>query len=364
MTRVKYTITIHTSRGNKIRNTISSVRYQNIPTAVLEAGGGDYIRFYQQKVIIKASRNRKRLNLEDILEYRQNTIYAQIFKTVLYLYLGNERRVEIRSIDVETPKNKESRIINPKSQPLSRDFKLRNAIPASVMDVIWEESTKSEYLRRAVSHYLRGKTSKDRYFVFERYWRAFEQLAYWHHYHSPLPKKPEETEAMRSIRTFIDSNPPSLSKTISFVDKVGSRQIDKLHWRKLIIANYPYTGDVRQINLVIDNLIRKNQDIRLVRMFRKACDIHKKGLVDHALKPVADTLINSYVTTHAKNNANVLALIVCKYCYFYRNKMFHGQEADYTFSFSNHTEDDDITDFLNSVLELLVFDLICGFNIL
>ncbi len=174
MTKVKCTITIHTSRGNKIRNTISSVRYQNIPTAVLEAGGGDYIRFYQQKVIIKATRNRKRLNLEDILEYRQNTIYAQIFKTVLYLYLGNERRVEIRSIDVETPKNKESRIINPKSQPLSRDFKLRNAIPASVMDVIWEESTKSEYLRRAVSHYLRGKTSKDRYFVFERYWRAFE----------------------------------------------------------------------------------------------------------------------------------------------------------------------------------------------
>ncbi len=99
-------------------------------------------------------------------------------------------------------------------------------------------------------------------------------------------------------------------------------------------------------------------------MFRKACDIHKKGLADHVLKPVSDTLINSYVTTHAKNNANVLALIVCKYCYFYRNKMFHGQEVDYTFSFSDHTEDDDITDFLNSVLELLVFDLICGFNIL
>ena len=44
--------------------------------------------------------------------------------------------------------------------------------------------------------------------------------------------------------------------------------------------------------------------------------------------------------------------------------MFHGEEADFTFCFTNHTEDDDITDLVNRILESMVLDLICGFNTL
>ena len=45
-----------------------------------------------------------------------------------------------------------------------------------------------------------------------------------------------------------------------------------------------------------------------------------------------------------------------------RNKMFHGELGDFSFCFTNHTEDDDITDFLNDLLEKFVNELICGYN--
>lgn len=75
-----------------------------------------------------------------------------------------------------------------------------------------------------------------------------------------------------------------------------------------------------------------------------------------------ETLISDYSNNHIRNNSHVLSLLVCKYCYFMRNKMFHGEVADFSFCFTNHTEDDDITDFLNELLERLVNELICEYN--
>lgn len=132
----------------------------------------------------------------------------------------------------------------------------------------------------------------------------------------------------------------------------------------MIESNFPYTGDINQLNLMIDNLIRNNKDIRLSRVLRKAIELRRTGLSHHGLLAAVNTTVYGYFTTRVRNNSHVLGLILCKYCYFMRNKMFHGEEADFTFCFTNHTEDDDITDFVNRILESMVLDLICGFNAL
>lgn len=360
MTKVRYTITIHTSRTNRLRLNKIDLNYHKKPAAA----SFDIVQFLNQKVVIGAERNSKRLSLEDMLEYKQSNLYSQIFKSLLYLYLGNGSRVSIRSIDVDTATIHETRAIDRKSQPLGNDFNLRKAIPLPTLDVLWEETSKGENLRTVVSHFLKGVTSKDRYFKFERLWRAYEQLAYRHHYHDNIPKSPSGTDAMRSMRALIISNPAYIQDTLNLIDGIGSRSLDKLHWKRLIESNYPYSGTVNQLNCLISNLINGNQDYRLCRVFRKARDIRRNGLTNHHLLAGVDSTIAGYQAARAKNNSHVLSLIICKYGFFMRNKMFHGQEADFTFCFTNHTEDDDITDFMNRILESFIIDLLCGYNFL
>lgn len=358
MTKVKYTITIHTARTNNLRLNKADLQYKNKPAAAVD----DTVRYYKQKIVFRAERNNKRLSLDDICEYKQSTLYSQIFKALLYLYLGNGHRVAIRSIEVSTPSNTETRDIEMKSQPLVNDFHLCKVIPDVVLMNLFDETAKGENLRTVASHYLKAITSKDRYFKFERLWRAFEQLAYWHYYHGPLPKNPNETDAMRDMRTLICLMPPYLRDTLDLIDRIGSRKIAKLHWGRLIESNFPYSGKKKQLTMMISNLIDQNKDFRLCRVFRKVRDIRESGLIHHGLMANVNTTIDGYTKNLDKHNEHVLSLILCKYCYFMRNKMFHGQEADFTFCFTNHTEDDDITDMLNNILECMVLDLICAFN--
>ena len=304
--------------------------------------------------------------LGTVNDYRLMTsvIYSQLLKSLLYLYLGNGKRVIIHSIEVSTPTIRENRPINKKRQPLANDFHLSKTIPNDVLLNLFDESPKGEFLRRVSTHYLKAITSKDRYFRFERLWRAFEQLAYWHLYHNHLPKKPDETAAMREMRNFICTNPPCIQDTLSIVNKLGSRKISKLHWKRMIEANYHYSGNRAQLDLMINNLIGRNKDMRLIRVFRKAIDLRRTGLIHYDLLASVNSTIDSYALTRKRNNHHVLSLLLCKYCYFMRNKMFHGEEADFTFCFTNHTEDDDITGLVNRILESMVLDLICGFNTL
>ena len=357
MTKVKYTITIHTARTNSLRLHKTDLEYKNKP----QTAQNDSVQFFMQKIVLICVRNKKRLTLDDICEYKQSTIYSQIFKSLLYLYIGNGRRVYIRSIEVSTATKTETRNIDYKNQPLINDFHLLRTIPNNVLLNIFDETPKGECLRTVSSHFLKAITSKDRYFKFERLWRAFEQLAYWHVYHTALPRHPDETQSMRQMRDFIRTKPQCLKNTLQLINRIKKDKIERLHWTRLIETNYPCTT-INEVNTFISNLINQNQDHRLLGVLKKARDIRRSNLISNNLLQTVDATIASYVKPPIKHNEQVLSIIACKYCYFMRNKMFHGQEADFTFCFTNHTEDDDITDFLNEILESLLFDLLCDFD--
>lgn len=343
MTKVRYTITIHTARTDNRTYSKADLDYHNRPAAAPY----DSASFLNQKIIINAERNSKRLKIDDILEYKQSTLYTQIFKSILFLYLWKGKRVKIRSIEVCTPHKNEKRDLNKNGQPLSADFQISQTIPPAVLEKIWEESAQGENIRTIMTHFLRGLSSKDRYFRFERYWRAFEQAAYWREYHGPFPKSPDSTEAMKKMRSYFRTRPAALNDTFRYIGTLSSRKIAKLHWRRFIDYSFPYSGDVAQLNMLINHFISSNQDCRLCRVYSKARDMRENGLNTHHLFATADSIIQSYRAGRLVNNDHVLCMLLCKYGFFMRNKMFHGQEADFTFCFTNHTEDDDITDFMN-----------------
>ena len=93
MTHRKYTITIHTSRKNKVMTTITGVPYASMPAGK----PGDNIRFLKQTIVIEASRS---ISFADsaILENRANSLHTQIEKSLLYLYSRNGQRIYISRI--------------------------------------------------------------------------------------------------------------------------------------------------------------------------------------------------------------------------------------------------------------------------
>ena len=98
MTKVRYTITIHTARTNTLRLN-KNIKYKGQSGTAVD----DSVQFFIQKIIFRGVRNSKRLSLDDICEYKQSSIYSQLLKSLLYLYLGNGKRVIIHSIEVSTP---------------------------------------------------------------------------------------------------------------------------------------------------------------------------------------------------------------------------------------------------------------------
>lgn len=148
MTKRKYQITIHTSRTDGVHTEKNNVAYPQMSKASV----GDTIKVFTQKINIQAERNGK-FDIEDIIEYKQSTIYTQIYKSLLYLFLKKGKRVNIRSIDVRRTGYSKSLLIDAKRQPLVGDFSIKFAIPEAVLDNLWEEGVKGNTMRAAASHF-------------------------------------------------------------------------------------------------------------------------------------------------------------------------------------------------------------------
>lgn len=117
MTKRKYQIIIHTSRTDGVHTEKNNVAYPQMSKASV----GDTIKVFTQKIDIQAERNGK-FDIEDIIEYKQSTIYTQIYKSLLYLFLKKGKRVNIRSIDVRRTDYFQPLPIDAKRQPLVGDF--------------------------------------------------------------------------------------------------------------------------------------------------------------------------------------------------------------------------------------------------
>ena len=76
--------------------------------------------------------------------------------------------------------------------------------------------------------------------------------------------------------------------------------------------------------------------------------------------------IQNHITFYKQHPQNddmqLVALLCCKYSYFLRNKMFHGEIVDKTFSFMPNNNDDILIDKLNELLGIVTSELINSFN--
>ena len=351
----KYKIIIHTSRKNTLRAEFKDIPYTQMP----RTRTGDTIVYLKQKIIIYAIRNGVFKDWQ-ILERRTNTIYEQITKSLLYLYTHNGARVWVGQIDIQRNSLPASSYkLGKDSQPIVDDFSLSFRISNAVLGYTWRTDPSGYNYRAVLSHFLRAVGAHDRYYRFERYWRAFEQLCMWHSKQIGVTSL-SEFAALRHMRAFMITNPTLMIESSNVANKIGVHKLKRMfRWRDYIDNCFSVGGQSGTYQTYKDYFVLQYSDLRVIGLHKKILPFRESQLrrfgyysdvknhIDHWLLPSNRCLCD----------VEVVALLCCRYCYFLRNKMFHGEVADFTFRFSSHLDDDDAVDILNELLRSAILDV-------
>lgn len=362
MAKNVYKITIHISRCNSVKGV-----YKDIPYLNCTNGQGDTITFKKQKVVIEAERSKK-ITPQEILYNNKNGLYRQIIKSILFLFLKNEHIVNLRSIDIDrtTKRSCDSTYsikIDKYNQPIKGDFVLRYPIPDIVLQDIWRDDEKGKTLRQFFSYWLSALSSDNRLYIFENLWRAFERLAF---YINRASGSKSEFDAIRAVKEYIWNHLDNCKDSLAEAKKVRGLQFRKFDWKGYIENEFPplstsaktapYTSKYK------DYLVLCNQDFRIMEMLKETFSVREHELIHFRVDEVVKNHIDTQLACRVFKDEQLLTMLCCKYAYYFRNKMFHGEVVSHSFSFTDKTLENKRVDILNTLLESLTTDLIMCFD--
>lgn len=233
------------------------------------------------------------------------------------------------------------------------------------MDLIWKADSGGQYLRTVLTHYLRAIGGRERYFQFERSWRAFEQICLWHCKNNGWTCK--DSEGLRRMRTFIVSNPTLMSESSRLAGLLGVHKLKRVfRWKDYIDNSFSSGGSSDTYQTYRDFFVLQYSDFRIMGIHKKFLHCRETQLRRYGFYPTVKNHIDNWLLYSNRHyvNPEVTAFLCCRYSYFLRNKMFHGEVADFTFRFTSHLSDDDAVDILNSLLQAAILDCIRSFNLL
>lgn len=358
----RYTICIHMARTNSYVG-----RIENIPFVSAPPGEYDTVVYTKQKITIHANRYTK-FTSDQILHNSRNSLYVQILKSLLFLYVSNKERIRIYSITID---RKTSRTEDPQykyeleqhEQPLKGDFLLREDLPDAVKDIIWEESNRAYKLRAILSHYLGGLSSDDRYYIFERFWRTFEQLCF---YHNRADSDNSDFRALAAMRIYVNNHLADFPEALLSANSLGVRDFQNFNWSGYIKNEFPLLAEGPSEKTYKNKFkvffVTNNRDYRVIRMLEKQVPLRNAEMAHFNIDADVNNHISGLIAVPERHEENVLTMLCCKYAYYLRNKMFHGEIEDFTFSFSEGNDNDRNLDKLNQMLSEFNFELLMVFN--
>lgn len=308
------------------------------------------------------------MSAQEILYNDQNSLYRQIIKCILFLYSKNACWVKLNRIDVlryttRTQDPPYSITIDKYNQPIKSDFTLRYAIPDNILAFIWEENVEGESLRTILSHWLSALASEDRLFIFEQLWRTFERFAF---YANRGSHSNSEFEAIKNLKTYIWNNIPSFPDAINDAHRISGKKFRDFDWSGYIQNEFPTLSVSNKPKPYTEkfqnHLVLCNRDLRVVGMFKKVLPLRSVELMHFGVYTNVENHINTQLSLRETKDEQLLTMLCCKYAYYFRNKMFHGEVLSHTFTFTDKTIENRRIDILNKLLQSLTTDLILIFD--
>lgn len=333
-----------------------------------DGASSDTFRFMRKKIEIQCVRS-VNYALNTILENPQNTVNKQIVKALMVHFLTNTKDARINTIKVvrvlqrKANEIKENRQYKPKEQPLP----IINSIlpPISNAITLLGEDDSAVWYRIAAEHWIKGVTTADTFLRFESMWRSFERIIFYGNRNNPVVgDRKKEFPALCKMRENLINHSTSLTNSFNLADSYTIDDISIFRWREFMNNEYTTSkGYQKDCENYRDFFVRPNEDKRFVELIKRtyvniqkkavACgmDVDLRALI--AAKPMAAT-----------KNHELVAVLLCKYAYFHRNKVFHGETmSNCIFLPPSQDADEARVRFLNTLLENTVRDCLENFGL-
>lgn len=167
-------------------------------------------------------------------------------------------------------------------------------------------------MRIALSYWLKGIASKEKYYKFDHLWRAYNRLFM---YQGNTSK---EVDCMSKMRIFIINNKNLFTNTLKITNAYTNNELRDFRWRSLILNDYATSKKTKAFH----DFILRYHDIRIMKLFNEILPYRIDFLNQENLFRNVQTHISSNTTLH---DVELIPLLSIKYAYFVRNKMFHGE---------------------------------------
>lgn len=284
----------------------------------------------------------------EILSTSANTLNTQILKGLLYYYAIANDFPRIKKISITLSRARKADFAytecNNLTQPIVNPGQKVFAFNANDIKIIFDETDKARAIRIALSYWLTGTSTQERYYRFDRLWRSFNRLFMYQ------GNSIKEFDCMKAMRQFIIDNPLLFPQTLSITDAYTPQELRTFKWRQMILNDFATQTKTKAFH----DFILRNHDVHIMDLFNETLPYR----IDYLTAEGLDTAVTSHIAAN-RNPAPVekIPLLAIKYAYFIRNKMFHGEIPDSTFKV--HTDENDILiDRLNTILSTLIFELI------
>lgn len=359
--KCKYVVTIGLPRRSS---------YVATYTAPYKDGGdNDIFDFKRTKVTIVCERTVK-YSGNEVLDNVQNSICHQISKALLVLFLSNMENARVNNITiVRKYLRKPSQIVASRHYTKSKQpfpiFTFHHDSTTSAEKALYETAESISY-RNIVSHWIRGFTSEGCFQQFDSLWRAFERTAvYGNRNNLVVAERTQEKSSLRKMRTNLITHSHSLVKSSNLAGSYTYDDIKIFRWREFLHHEYSTSkGAQRDCENFRDQFVIPNDDGRLAELMQHIFPNIQKRAQSVGMDEDLLALINGK-NLGMRRNQELVAVLLCKYAYYYRCKIFHGESlAQPVILPPPMNIDEDRVIFLNRLLEVTVSDWLENFHLL
>lgn len=314
-------------------------------------GRQDTFTFSKNGFTIEAERS---CNYSDgsILNSSQNSLNRQILKGLLvYCALASDFP-KLKNISIRRKRQQRlgdfvyTETID-FQQPLTPRIARNLHLSQADVNEIFEETDKGIAVRKALSYWLKGINSQDKYFKFDRYWKAFDRLLL----HQGNTTR--ERDGIQAMKVLIRRNAGLFVNSIALTNRTSDAYIRKFSWNKLL---YKYSKRYTKPDEIYRRATEYS-DSRAIRLFNSFVQGPKlRAALSNA--GLWTNLMNHFAAnTTTIFNIDIVLLLSLSYTYYLRCKLFHGEVPDSTFKLKPTDEDWEIEE-LGKLLEIVVFELL------
>ncbi|MGI6692041.1 MAG: hypothetical protein ACOX63_14545 [Christensenellales bacterium] len=276
----------------------------------------DSVSFYRKHVSISGSRTHE-INKIDLLETTNSTYYADIIKSLLYVYY-EKGCFEVESIVVYVD---DELLVSYRKNKIKQEFSYESLIDINSQKLFADKKI-SDIVMNSLMNLTLASSNKDLQFDYS--WKCFNTLI------SKIFDERTEQNKLKKLRRDLEADYSKYPNISSFIPVMDVNYMNSCHINDMINNNYPKgsTG-----NLV--SFFKSFKDYRVSEVLKDKMKCKKDDLNDIGKYDEIDSYYNNNIQNKVEKETDIIRLVILKYAYYLRCKYFHGEKIPSNFLISN-----------------------------